>query len=114
MLRILLSGGIAKPTEMAENSCMKSIYFDHNATTPTRPEVVEAMRRCYAEGMANPASQHQLGQYARRVLEDARERLASLLGADLTCPQPDRLIFTGTGTEARAVERAEVRRQLRR
>jgi cysteine desulfurase len=77
-----------------------SIYLDHNATTPTRPEVVEAMARCYGEGYANPASQHRPGQRAHKVLTDARERLAEILGADLTCSQPDRLIFTSGGTEA--------------
>ncbi len=76
------------------------IYLDHNATTPTRAEVVEAMARCQAAGYANPASQHQLGQRARRVLEEARERIAELLGARLNCPQADRLIFTSGGTEA--------------
>lgn len=58
------------------------------------------MARCYAQGYANPASQHQPGQRAHRVLEDARERIAFILGADLTCPQADRLIFTAGGTEA--------------
>ena len=79
---------------------METIYLDHNATTPTRPEVVEAMVRCYAQCYANPASQHQPGQRAHRVLEDTRERIAAILGADLTCPQADRLIFTASGTEA--------------
>ena len=79
---------------------MDPIYLDHNATTPTRPEVVEAMARCYAAGYANPASQHQPGQQARRILEDARHRVAEILGADLNCLKPDRLIFTSGGTEA--------------
>jgi len=79
---------------------MDSIYLDHNATTPTRPEVAEAMARCYAEGYANPASQHRPGQRARRVLEDAREAIAEILGADLSAAPPDRLIFTSGGTEA--------------
>src|SRR5580692_7942280 len=79
---------------------MKCIYLDHNATTPTRPEVVEAVARCYAAGYANPASQHQPGQKARRILEDARQRVAEILGADLNCLKPDRLIFTSGGTEA--------------
>jgi cysteine desulfurase len=79
---------------------MKTIYLDHNATTPTRPEVVEAMARCYAEGYANPTSQHRPGQQARRILEDARGRIAAIVGADVTCPQADRLIFTAGGTEA--------------
>ncbi|MGO9108705.1 MAG: cysteine desulfurase family protein [Thermoguttaceae bacterium] len=79
---------------------MDYIYLDHNSTTPTRPEVVEAMARCYAAGYANPASQHQPGQRARRILEDARQRVAEILGADLNCLKPDRLIFTSGGTEA--------------
>ncbi len=79
---------------------METIYLDHNAATPTRPEVVEAMVRCYAQCYANPASQHQPGQRAHRMLEDTRERIAAILGADLTCPQADRLIFTASGTEA--------------
>jgi cysteine desulfurase len=79
---------------------MDSIYLDHNATTPTRPEVAEAMARCYAEGYANPASQHRPGQRARRVLEDAREAIAQILGAELSGSPPDRLVFTSSGTEA--------------
>jgi cysteine desulfurase len=79
---------------------MKSIYLDHNATTPTRPTVVDVLSRAYAEGYANPASQHRPGQRTQRVLNDAREHIAALLGADLTCPQPDRLIFTSSGTES--------------
>jgi len=79
---------------------MDSIYLDHNATTPTRPEVAEAMARCYAEGYANPASQHRPGQRARQVVEDAREAIAEILGADLCASPPDRLVFTSSGTEA--------------
>ena len=77
-----------------------NIFLDHNATTPTRPEVVEAMVRCYAAGYANPASQHQPGQQSRRVLEEARQRVAEILGADLNRHKPDRLVFTSGGTEA--------------
>ncbi len=58
------------------------------------------MARCYAAGYANPASQHQPGQQARRVLEDARQRMAEILGADLNRHKPDRLVFTSGGTEA--------------
>jgi cysteine desulfurase len=79
---------------------MNHIYLDHNSTTPTRPEVVETVARCYAAGYANPASQHQPGQQARRLLEDARQRVAEILGAELNCLNPDRLIFTSGGTEA--------------
>ena len=76
------------------------IYLDHNATTPTRPEVVEAMAMSGAAAHANPASQHRPGQQARRALEDAREAIAEILGVDLTPPRRDRLIFTSGGTEA--------------
>lgn len=78
------------------NPRMEPIYLDHNATTPTRPEVVEAMARHYA----NPASRHRPGQRARRALDDAREKIAEILGADLSPPRRDRLIFTSGGTEA--------------
>ena len=79
---------------------MDSIYLDHNATTQTHPEVVEAMARCHGEIYANPASQHRPGQWARRVLEDAREKIAEILGVELAPPRRDRLIFTSGGTEA--------------
>ncbi|MGO8748323.1 MAG: cysteine desulfurase family protein [Thermoguttaceae bacterium] len=79
---------------------METIYLDHNATTPTRPEVIEAMAGAWREGYANPASQHRPGQRAQRLLEDTREEVAAILGADLTSRKPDRLIFTSGGTEA--------------
>ena len=79
---------------------MESIYLDHNATTPTRPEVVEAMARCYGTIHANPASQHRPGQQARRALDDARQQIAEILDADLAPPRRDQLIFTSGGTEA--------------
>ena len=93
-------GLLAAAGNSPHNCLMDSIYLDHNSTTPTRPEVVEALARCYAAGYANPASQHQPGQRARRILEDARQRVAEILGADLNCLKPDRLIFTSGGTEA--------------
>jgi cysteine desulfurase len=76
------------------------IYLDHNATTPTRPEVIEAMAECLRRGEGNPASQHRAGSRARRILEDAREAIAAMLGADATASPPDRVIFTSGGTEA--------------
>ncbi len=81
-------------------SSINEINLDHNATTPIRPEVVEAMTRCAAGGVANPASQHRLGQQARRQLDDARQKIATILGANLAPPRRDRLIFTSGGTEA--------------
>lgn len=79
---------------------METIYLDHNATTPVHPEVVEALARCWLEGFANPSSQHQPGQRARRVVEDAREELAEIFGAKGSGPRADRVIFTSGGTEA--------------
>ncbi len=76
---------------------MQKIYLDHNATAPILPQVIDAVVGCYRAGHMNPASQHLFGQSARRVLEEARERIAFLLGAD---PVSDRLVFTSGGTEA--------------
>ncbi|MCE9568238.1 MAG: cysteine desulfurase [Planctomycetes bacterium] len=74
---------------------MRSIYLDHNATTPLLPEAADAMRRVEAEAFGNPASAHHIGRAARRALEDARERIAALLGAD-----PEEVTFTSGATEA--------------
>ncbi len=65
---------------------MDSIYLDHNATTPIRPEVVEAMDRTWRDTIGNSASQHQFGQAARRLLEESRERIAELLGGRPPAP----------------------------
>ncbi len=77
-----------------------AIYLDHNSTTPMLPEVIAAIVECQQSNYANPESQHELGRRARRVLEDAREGIARILGAETTGRQPDRLIFTSGGTEA--------------
>ena len=74
---------------------MKRIYLDHNATTPPRPTVIEAMRVCLEEGWGNPSSQHRWGQEAKRRLDRARAQVAALIGAD-----PEEIIFTSGGTEA--------------
>ena len=79
---------------------MEPIYLDHNATTPTRPEVVDAMVACYREAYANPASQHLLGQKAKRRLEDARERIGEIMGLQQSGTVPDRVLFTSGGTES--------------
>ncbi|HUY33341.1 MAG TPA: cysteine desulfurase family protein [Pirellulales bacterium] len=79
---------------------MHHIYLDHNATTPLLAEVAEAMARCQTQGPANPASQHWAGRRARQALEDAREGVGRLLGADLASAHADRVIFTSGGTEA--------------
>jgi cysteine desulfurase len=71
------------------------IYLDYHATTPVFPEVWEAMRPYLCEQFGNPASAHSTGRKARKALEDAREKLAALLGAF-----PDEVIFTSGATEA--------------
>lgn len=71
------------------------VYLDHNATTPVRPEVAEAMGRVLRECFGNPSSVHEEGQAARAVLDAARERVASLLNA-----LPSEVLFTGGATEA--------------
>lgn len=78
---------------------MDQIYLDHNATTPLLPEVQTALFEAYARQYANPSSQHAAGRKARRVLEDAREDMAAILGAQLG-ETADRLILTSGGTEA--------------
>ncbi len=76
------------------------IYLDHNSTTPIDPRVVEAMTRAWRDSGANPASQHAPGRRARRMLEEAREGIAELLGAKTRGMDADRVIFTSGGTEA--------------
>ncbi len=73
---------------------LEPINLDHNATTPCLPEVVEAMGYWFGHA-ANPASPHQIGRKARQALEDARERIASRLGA-----WPDEVVFTSGATES--------------
>ncbi|HEY2893292.1 MAG TPA: aminotransferase class V-fold PLP-dependent enzyme, partial [Pirellulales bacterium] len=79
---------------------MKSIYLDHNATTPLDPAAAEAMARCQHDLWGNPSSQHAWGRRAHRAIEDAREDIARILGAKTTGRQPDHLVFTSGGTEA--------------
>lgn len=74
---------------------MAKIYFDNNATTPLDPAVAAAMARSLAEDFGNPSSGHSFGEAARRAVDEGRQRLAALLH----CP-PERLIFTGGGSEA--------------
>lgn len=72
---------------------MPRIYLDNAATQPLRPEAAEAMEQ--ASAYLNPAGQYATGRTARKHLEEAREQVAELLGADSA-----EVIFTGSGTEA--------------
>ena len=70
------------------------IYLDHAATTPVRDEVFEAMRPFFGPKFGNPSSIHRWGREARAALDEARERVATCLGA-----RPDEVCFTSGGTE---------------
>jgi cysteine desulfurase len=71
------------------------IYLDHAATTPVRPEVLEAMLPFFGPRFGNPSSMHRWGRDARTALDEARERVARCLGASA-----DEICFTSGGTEA--------------
>lgn len=73
---------------------MERIYLDSNATTRPAPEVVEAVARAMRETWANPSSVHRAGGEAKRVVELARESVATLLGC-----QEREVVFTSGGTE---------------
>ncbi|MFQ5653403.1 MAG: cysteine desulfurase family protein [Planctomycetota bacterium] len=73
----------------------REIYLDHNATTPLDPEVREEMERLLRDCHGNPSSLHGPGRAARRIVEEARERLADSLGAEA-----GEVYFTSGGTES--------------
>ncbi|MFC1998234.1 cysteine desulfurase NifS [Chloroflexota bacterium] len=74
---------------------MKRIYLDHAATTPARPEVVQAMLPYYTDSFGNPSSVYSYGAEAREAISEAREKVAALTGANA-----DEIVFTSGGTEA--------------
>lgn len=74
---------------------MRRIYFDHSATTPVLPEVVEAMLPCFTEHFGNASEPHLPGREAKKLLETSREAIARAMRA-----QPEEIIFTSGGTES--------------
>lgn len=72
-----------------------ALYLDYAATTPTDPEVREAMLPFLGESFGNPSSVHRVGQEVRRALDAARDTLAKALGAE-----SGEIFFTSGGTEA--------------
>ncbi len=71
------------------------VYLDCNATTPMEPSVQDLMVRCFTEELGNAGSRtHEYGARAKRVVENAREQVASVVGA-----KPDEVIFTSGATE---------------
>ena len=71
------------------------VYFDHNATTPVDPAVLEVMTRVLSDEFGNPSSIHHFGQRAKGVLDDARTAVADLLRAEVS-----EVVFTSGGTES--------------
>jgi cysteine desulfurase len=74
---------------------MRDVYFDYGATTPIRPEVLEAMLPYLKEQFGNPLSLHGYGDGPRQAVEEAREKVAELIGA-----RGNEIYFTASGSEA--------------
>ena len=74
---------------------MDTIYLDNSATTPMRTEVREALCEALETTYGNPSSIHSVGQDAKKLLEESRERAAACIGAPA-----GNVIFTGGGTES--------------
>ena len=74
---------------------MDYCYLDHAATTPMRPEAVEAMLPFLSERFANPSGSHRFAREARRSVDEARDVVAAAIGC-----LPGEVVFTGGGTEA--------------
>jgi len=74
---------------------LDKIYLDHNATTPVAPEVLDVVTSVLRNQIGNPSSVHSVGRSARVLIDEAREQVASLIGAS-----PSEIVFTSGGTEA--------------
>jgi cysteine desulfurase len=75
------------------NLRMKKVYLDYAATTPINPQVLRTMTPCLEEKFGNPSSIHSWGQEARKAIDQAREKVAQVLGC-----HPSEVYFTGTTT----------------
>ena len=73
----------------------KLIYLDNAATTPTAPEVIEAMLPFYENRYGNPSAAYDLGQKSKNAIEEVRERIADAIGA-----MPREIYFTAGGSES--------------
>lgn len=74
---------------------MNRIYLDHAATTPVKPEVLDAMMPYFTQNFGNPSSIYQVAQINKKAIDDAREKIAKYLGANT-----NEIFFTNGGTEA--------------
>ncbi len=73
----------------------RQIYMDHSSTTPVDAAVTEAMLPYFSNRFGNPSSLYSIGREARRAMEEARQKVADLIGA-----KKEEIIFTGSGTES--------------
>ena len=73
----------------------KNIYLDHGATTPVHPDVLSAMLPHWTEQYGNPSSTHSYGQAAQHALDEARQNIAEVMGAEAK-----EIVFTGCGSES--------------
>ncbi len=73
----------------------RAVYLDHASTTPTRPEVLEAMLPYFSRHFGNPSSIHGVGQEARKALDEARDTVARVLEC-----RASEVVFTSGGTES--------------
>src|SRR5271157_907001 len=74
---------------------MRRVYLDYAATTPIDPDVLAEIVRVYEQLFGNPSSLHTYGQEARKIVEESRKTLASILNA-----KPEEIIFTSGGSES--------------
>jgi cysteine desulfurase len=74
----------------------RSVYLDNNATTAVAPEVTEAMLPFFTERWGNPSSMHTFGGGVKKYIDEAREQVAALIGAE----HPNEIIFTSCGSES--------------
>jgi cysteine desulfurase len=74
---------------------MERIYLDNNATTRVFPEVADAMMPYFTQFYGNASSLHSFGREARKAVDEARDKVASLIGASV-----EEIVFTGSGTES--------------
>ncbi|XP_022104234.1 selenocysteine lyase-like isoform X2 [Acanthaster planci] len=84
-----------KSTDLHHEHDKFNVYLDYNATTPLESEVRSAIHDALGEAWGNPSSSYAAGQKAKQIIEEARDDIASMIGA-----QKEDIIFTSGGTEA--------------
>jgi cysteine desulfurase len=82
-------------SEANQQTSNEFVYLDHAATTPMRPQAVEAMLPFLSDQFANPSGSHKFARLARRALDEARETVAGVIGC-----KPGEVVFTGCGSES--------------